>query len=369
MKPLIRPNILRMQPYPAGKPIEEVQRELGLTEVVKIASNENPLGPSPMAVEAMKRAVSGVNFYPDASGYLLKQKLASRFGVDVSQVMIGNGSDEIIGVIGLMFLEPGTEMLMGEPSFLRYGAAAVLGDSGLVRVPLDPQLRHDLPAMAKAVTDRTRLVFIANPNNPTGTIVSRQVLQSFVRDLPTGVTVVLDEAYHEYACQDPDYPDGLDLLREGLPVVVLRTFSKAYGLAGIRVGYGFASSEVVQSFNAARNPFDVNAVAQAGAMAALDDEAHLERTRSANKTGLARLMSGLTAMGYQPVPSHANFVCVDLHRDSAALYGELLKKGVIVRPGTQLGLPSYLRISVGTERETDLFLQALGEVCAQEVVA
>jgi len=356
----IRPNILRMQPYPPGKPIEEVQRELGLTDVVKLASNENPLGPSPLAVQAMVKAARDTNFYPDARGWALKQKLATRFGVSVETVMLGNGSDEIIGVLGSIFLEPGTELLMGDPSFLRYDAAADVNAAKLVKVPLTADWRHDLPAMVRAVTDQTRLVFIANPNNPTGTIVTKKELDSFLGDLPDHVVTVLDEAYAEFV-SDSGYPDGIEYVKEGKSVIALRTFSKAYGLAGARVGYGFALSAIVQAYNSARPPFDVNSLAQSGAIAALDDDEHLGATLANNAIGLEQVIREMTVLGFETIASHTNFVCVRLLQDELPVCDALLRQGVIVRPGTPLGMPGFLRVSIGTKSELDRFVTALAQ--------
>ncbi|MBS1713932.1 MAG: histidinol-phosphate transaminase [Armatimonadetes bacterium] len=355
----IRPAVQRMRPYPPGRPIEEVQRELGLSDLVKLASNENPLGPSPRAVEAAKRAAETMNVYPDARSYRLRATLAERNGLTPDHVLLGCGSDEIIGILGDVFLEPGREMVMGDPSFIRYEAAAQVNGAKLVKVPLTADYRHDLPAMAAAVTPDTRMVFVANPNNPTGTIVSGQELEAFVDALPGHVLVVLDEAYFEFADGDEGHVDGLSLLRSGRRVAVLRTFSKAYGLAGIRVGFGFADPEVVQAFESARSPFDVNSLAQEAALAALDDVAHLAETVRSAKEGRRRIEDFLTGQGFEVIPSHANFVCFDTGGPAADLAQELLHQGVIVRPCTALGLPRHIRVSVGTPSEVDRFVQAV----------
>ena len=354
----IRPNILRMRPYPPGKPIEDVQRELGLTDVVKLASNENPIGPSRKAIEALMASASDVSVYPDARSLRLRTKLAERHGISIDQVMVGNGSDEIIAVLGQMFLEPGTELVMGHPSFLRYDAAAHVSDSKLVKVPLTADWKHDLPAMARAVNEKTRLVFIANPNNPTGTIVDGDELAQFLDGLADHVLVVLDEAYFEYA-QGTDYPNCVELLQRGRRIVVMRTFSKAFGLAGLRIGYAFADPAVVQAYDSARAPFDVNLPAQFAAMAALDDYDHLERTLQVNREGMDYLLSEMTGMGLATIPSRANFVCIRVDRDDNAVFSDLLRQGVIVRPGSVLGLPGYIRVSIGTMPQNQQFVEAL----------
>lgn len=354
-----RENVLRMQPYVPGKPVEEVQRELGLTSIVKLASNENPLGPSPKALDAVRRVAGQMHIYPDASGHAVKQKLAEKCRLGASQVLLGNGSDELIHLLGLVFLEKGDEMVVADPTFVRYEAAAQLAEARLVKVPLDAGWTHDLPKMAAAVTPRTKLVFVANPHNPTGTVVGKTAFDAFLEGLPDSCAVVLDEAYFEYG---PGSPDGVDYVRAGRNVIVLRTFSKAYGLAGIRVGYGFASDEVVDAVNRAREPFDVNALAQAAAVAALDDEEHLARSREVNEDGLLRIGRMMEAGGFATVPSHANFLCVDMGRPAQPIFEGLLREGVIVRTGGPLGMPTFLRITVGTSDELDRLESALDKV-------
>lgn len=361
----IRPNILRMQPYPPGKPIEEVQRELGLTDVVKLASNENPLGGSPLAIEAMKQAAESVHYYPDARGYSLKCKLAEKHGLNVENVMLGCGSDEIIGVLGNLFLEPGTELLMPEPSFMRYDAAASIGGAKLVKVPLDADFNFDVEALVQACTDMTRLLFLANPNNPTGTLLTKSQLDQVLQSVPKNTVVVLDEAYWEYVSH-PDYPDSLAKLKAGAPIICLRTFSKAYGLAGIRVGYGFADPEIVKSFNAARPPFDINSLALAGAEAALSDSSHLAQTLQLNQDGMSQITVAVEKLGLRTVASQANFVCIEVG-DSAGISDQLLRQGVIIRPGIQLGMPKHIRVSIGTEQQNDRFLSALKKIVSSEV--
>lgn len=359
MSTRLRPNVLRMQPYVPGKPVDEVKRELGVDSVVKLASNENPLGPSPKAVAAVREAAASMHVYPDGSAHTVRTKLAEKHGVSPAQVLLGNGSDELIHLLGLVFLEKGDEMVVADPTFVRYEAAAHLAETTLVRVPLDATLTHDLERMADAVTPRTKLVFVANPHNPTGTVVTRAAFEAFLDRLPPTCTCVLDEAYFEYG---PGSPDGLDYVRAGREVVVLRTFSKAYGLAGIRIGYGFASEAVVDAVNRAREPFDVNALAQVAAVAALDDVDHIERSRAVNAEGLARIAALAAQRGWRAVPSHANFICVDTGQPAQPLFEALLRQGVIVRAGGPLGLPTYLRVSVGTAGEIDRLESALARL-------
>ncbi|RYG16731.1 histidinol-phosphate transaminase, partial [bacterium] len=308
----IRPNVLQMTPYSPGKPVEEVKRELGLDRVVKLASNENPLGPSPKAVAAVQEAATRMHIYPDGSAHNLRTALSAKFGLPTNQILVGNGSDELIHLLGLILLDEDSEMLMADPSFSRYDAAAHLAPAKLVKVPLDADYRHDLPAMAKAVTDRTKLVWIANPNNPTGTVVKEQEFSQFLHDIPVDTIVVLDEAYYEFAMGVEGYPDSVEYIKAGWPNVVgLRTFSKAYGLAGIRVGYGFASPVVADAIERAREPFDVNALAQVAAVAALDDDEHIQKTVELNRRGLETLAQAFKEVGAKPLESYANFMYAD----------------------------------------------------------
>lgn len=360
---VIRPNVLRMEPYSPGKPISEVQRELGLDHVVKLASNENPLGPSPKAVAAVKAAAEEMHLYPDASAFALHQAIGDRFHMPYETIFFGNGSDELIHMLGLLFLDgPSDEMMVGDPSFVRYDAAALLAPSKLIKVPLDAAFRHDLSEMARRATEHTKLIFIANPNNPTGTIVRRSEFDRFLADLPAQATVVLDEAYFEFAAGEPDYPVSIEYVRAGKPVIGLRTFSKTYGLAGIRIGYGFASPEIVDAFNRAREPFNVNALAQAAAIAALQDEDHIRATVDNNRRGMARMVEALTRLGSTPCESHGNFVFADLHRPAAPVFRALLERGVIVRSGEIFGTPTCIRVSVGTDDEVEAFVEAIEAV-------
>lgn len=367
----IRANILGMEPYVPGKPIEEVKRELGLERVIKLASNENPFGPSPRAVEAVREAAPSMHVYPDGAAYELKQAITSKFGVPISQIMVGNGSDELIHLLGLLVLgEPNDELMMAEPGFSRYDASAHLAPSRLVKVPTDKTYTHDLEAMAAAITPNTRLIYIANPNNPTGTIVRKAALDRFLDRVPEDVLVVLDEAYYEFAADLEDFPISLDYLKAGRENVVgLRTFSKAQGLAGIRVGYGFASERVVDAINRAREPFDVNRLAQIAAVAALEDDEHVRKTVEHNRRGLELLAGAFREVGAEPCESFANFIYADFHRPTRPIFQALLQRGVITRPGDLLGNPTCLRVSIGTQEEMDIFVTELKNVMQEAVVA
>ncbi len=364
----IRPNVLKMEPYSPGKPISEVKRELGLDRVVKLASNENPFGPSPKAVAAVQQAALDMHIYPDGAAHDLKVAISRKFGVSFDQIMVGNGSDELIHILGLVFLGgESDEMMMGDPSFSRYDAAAHLAPSQLVKIPLDSEYRHDLDAMAGAVTPNTRMIWIANPNNPTGTIIRKHAFERFLDSIREDIVVVLDEAYHEFAESDPELPNSIDYVKQGRNVIGLRTFSKAYGLAGIRVGFGVAPEGIIDATNRAREPFNVNSLAQAAAIAALDDTEHVIRTVEHNRRGLDRLNAAFRELGAEPMESHANFVFADLKQPARPVFAALLKRGVITRSGDVLGLPNCLRVSVGTDEEIDIFVSELKAVFAAGV--
>lgn len=362
--PPVCPHLRLLVPYRPGKPIEEVQRELGLTDVVKLASNENPLGPSPRAVVAMRRAARSVALYPDGSGYALVRALARHWDVPSEWIALGNGSDELIHYLGLAYLRPGDEVLSCEPTFVRYRSAAVLNQAEYVAPPL-VDFRYDVRAMAERLSPRTRLVFIANPNNPTGTIVTRDELDWLLDRVAPETIVVLDEAYYEYV-DDPAYPDARRYVAEGRNVAILRTFSKIYALAGLRVGYAIARPEIVAAIHQVREPFNVNSLAQVAAIASLADPTQVERSRRINRAGLRQLEAGFRRLGLRWVPSHANFVLVDVGRSCIPVFEALLRRGVIVRTGDIFGLPTWLRVTVGRPSENRRFLAALGEVLAFE---
>ena len=356
----IRPNVLRMQPYSPGKPIDEVKRELGLDRVVKLASNENPFGPSPKAIAAVKTAAEKMHIYPDGAAYDLKSALSRHLDIPATNLMVGNGSDELIHMIGLILMgEESDEMVMGDPSFSRYDPAAQLSPSRLIKVPLDAEYRHDLTAMAKATTENTKLIWIANPNNPTGTIVRKPEFDQFLKDIPENVVVVLDEAYFEFADGVADFPNSRDYVLDGKNVIGLRTFSKAYGLAGIRLGYGFGPDAIIDAINRVREPFNVNCLAQLAGIAALEDEEHVRKTVENNRRGIQFLAGAFEKLGAKPCESFANFIYADLGRPARPVFQALLERGVITRPGDVLGNPNCLRVSVGTEEEMQIFVEQL----------
>jgi len=357
-------HIKGLRPYVPGKPIEELERELRITDAIKLASNENPFGPSPRALAAMRRALSQVHRYPDGRGYSLKMALAGHHGVKPGNIILGNGSNEIIELLIKTFLRPGEEAVMGDPSFLVYDLSVRAAGCKSIKVPLR-NFQYDLSEMKSRIGRKTRLVFFASPNNPTGTIVRKKPLEEFLNALNGRVLCVVDEAYCQFVT-DSEYPDSLDYIREGRgDIIVLRTFSKAHGLAGLRIGYGIANEEIIRWQERVRQPFNVNSIAQAGALAALGDRAHVRRTVENNRRGLALLTSGVRSLGLDYVPSQANFFLMNLkggRLKAGQVYESLLRKGVIVRPMDEYGLPDYIRVTVGRPSENRRFLTALEEV-------
>lgn len=347
--------------YEPGKPIEETARELGLDPetIVKLASNENPLGPAPAAIEAMKSEAAGVHIYPDGGGYKLRNALAKHHELSLDNVVLGNGSNEIIELLCHCFLNPKAELIAAEHAFVVYKLMATLFGAKYVEVA-DPDFIHDLEGMADAITEDTRLVFIANPNNPTGTMVDEEALDRFMDRLPEHVVAVLDEAYYEFL---EGAPDTLKYVREGRNVCVLRTFSKAYGLAGLRIGYGLASPQVAAILQKARQPFNANSMAQAAALAAMNDSEHVAKTMQTNREGLAYYEQAFAARGLEYVPSAANFVLVKVG-DGDDLFAKMLRKGVIVRAMSGYKLPEWVRISIGTMPENERCIEVLDEVLA-----
>ncbi len=358
--------IRNLAPYEPGRPIEEVARELGLpagTEILKLAANENALGPSPLAVRAMRACLSRMHRYPDTDAYPLRQALSARLHVAPGQLIFGHGSNELLAHMGYAFLDAESEIVVADRAFVIYRMIADLYRARTVSVPMR-NLTHDLEAMAEAVTPRTRMVFVANPNNPTGTTVEPADLDRFVSRMPDSVVVVLDEAYVELL--DPArQPDTLRWVREGRPVFVLRTFSKTYGLAGLRIGYAVGPEEGIQALDRIRPPFNVNAMAQEAALAALADEAHVERTRRMVARGLRQLERGLRTLGVEYTPSVANFMLVQTG-DGRGVFRALQRRGIIVRPMDGYGMPDRIRVTVGTPRENRGFLAALEAVLAGE---
>jgi histidinol-phosphate aminotransferase len=360
VKRLVAKNIEELIPYPPGKPIEELEREYGIRGSIKLASNENPLGPSPRAVRAIRSYLGRAHFYPDGSCYYLKRKLAEKLRVDVENIILGNGSNEIIELLVRTFLRVGEEALISDTSFVVYRLIIKAAGRKLSSVPMKG-LRYNLKGMRKKVNARTKLIFVDNPNNPTGTIVRKGELEEFLQGLPEGVICVVDEAYYEFV-NDKQYPDTLAYLNGDKLIVTLRTFSKVYGLAGLRIGYGVAKGELIDYMERVRQPFNVNSLAQVGALAALEDREHLQKTRENNRRGLAYLYREMERMGLEYVPTQTNFFLINLKRNGAKVYQGLLREGVIVRPMAGYGLPKYIRVTVGLPEENERFVTALRRV-------
>jgi len=352
----VHPDIASLVPYLPGKPIDELERELGIPRAVKLASNENPLGPSPKALAVLAEAAGTLNRYPDGGAHRLRAALADRYKVAADQVILGNGSDEIIGLLVRAFLTPGDEAVMADQTFVIYKMEVTAAHGASVVVPLKNG-RHDLPAMAEAVTPRTRLLFVCNPNNPTGTMVTAAEADELMARVPEDVIMVFDEAYYEYV-QSREFPDSLRYVKQGRNAVVLRTFSKIYGLAGLRIGYGLTTREITGYLNRIRPPFNANSLAQKAALAALEDEEHVAQSRAMNQTEMARVRSGLVALGFQPLPSEANFLYFDVGRDGRTVFDALLREGVIIR---HIEGP-MLRVTIGLPEENTRLLDALKAV-------
>ncbi|PSJ38211.1 histidinol-phosphate transaminase [Zobellella taiwanensis] len=357
---LANPGVPGLHPYQPGKPVEELERELGISNSVKLASNENPLGLGPKARAAIERALPELARYPDANGFALKAKLAAKLGVSHEQLILGNGSNELIDLLFHTFVGPQQEVVYSQYTFIVYALATQAHGAKAVVVPAR-DFGHDLDAMAAAITPATRLVCITNPNNPTGTFVGAAELEAFMDKVPAQVLVVLDEAYTEYVAEDERIP-SIDWLARYPNLIVSRTFSKAYGLAGLRVGYMVCHPQLVAVLNRVREPFNCNSLALAAAEAALDDEDYLNQAVELNRREMARYEAFFREKGLKYIPSRANFITLDLERDAAPVYQALLREGVIVRPIAGYGLPTCLRISIGLEHENQRCLDALARV-------
>ncbi len=361
---LANEHILGIAPYEPGKPIEELERELGIHNAIKLASNENPLAPSDRVQRAILAALNHLNRYPDGSGFYLRQALAKKHGASPDQIVLGNGSNELIELLVRAFLRPGDEAVVPHPSFVVY--PMIVQAAGGVRVMVMlKEHRLDLEAMARAITPMTKVVFIANPNNPTATIVTADEVERFMTRVPERTIVVFDEAYIEFAL-GPDFPDTLNYVKQGRKVAVLRTFSKAASLAGLRVGYGVADADAIALMNRIRQPFNVNSLAQAAALAALEDDGHILECVRMIEAGRHFLYDEFKTLGVQYVPARANFILVDVGRSAADIYQKLLHEGVIVRPMTPFGMETALRITVGTPEENRKLVKALRRVLGKQ---
>jgi histidinol-phosphate aminotransferase len=359
----VRPELERQLEYIPGLSLEQIRRQYGLKTVIKLASNENPLGPSPKGMAAFKSVAKSLFRYPESRSLDLRQALAAKYRVDAANVIIGAGSDEIIELLAKAFLSPFDEIVVSQSAFLQYRIAGELMGARVIAVPLK-NMKHDLSAMAAAVTKRTKFLFIANPNNPTGTYNTRAEVESFLSSLPDHVVPVFDEAYFEYAKSNADYPSMIEEFFKKRPIIVLRTFSKAYGLAGVRVGYGVAPAGCVNALDRIRPPFNVSVPAQAAAIAAMNDTKHIKTSVRVNEAEKKKLVAALLEMGFESVPSAANFVLFRVAPKSTGrrVFERLLRKGLIARSVDEYGLPDYLRVTVGRPADNKQFLKALREV-------
>ncbi|WP_455209250.1 histidinol-phosphate transaminase [Kaarinaea lacus] len=364
---LAAPGVKGLHPYQPGKPIDELEREYGISNIIKLASNENPLGPSPLALDAIKQELHELARYPDGNGFVLKQALSQKLGVALPQITLGNGSNDILELITRAFATSGNEIIFSQHAFAVYPIVTQAVNATAVVTPAK-DWGHDLEAMANAVTAKTRLIFIANPNNPTGTWLSGDKLKAFIAALPRHVIVVVDEAYFEYAndprMQADGYPDASKWLGEFPNLIVTRTFSKAYGLAALRAGYSVSHPGIADLLNRVRQPFNMNHLALVAASAALNDTQHLDKGIHLNAVGMQQLVEGFDTLGLDFIPSVGNFVCVDVGKKAASVYDALLHEGVIVRPVANYEMPQYLRITIGLPQENERFLQALQKVLA-----
>lgn len=364
IRDLVPEHILQITPYQPGKPVEELQRELGITDCIKLASNENLLGPSPKAVKAMKEAILNANFYPDGGSYYLKEAISRKYGIPTTQIFVGNGSDEVIELLMQTLLTPSDEVVISQYSFIVYKLAAQGVGCKAIFVPPKEDYSHDLNAMADAITDKSKMIFVDNPNNPLGTMVTQKEFDDFMQRVPERVLVVSDEAYDEYV-EAEDYPDSMQYLRAGRRISILKTFSKIHGLAGLRVGYGLMPAEVVDAENRIRPPFNVNAIAQAAGVAALSDTEHVQKSRDMNSQGKKYLYKAFKEIGVSYLPTQGNFITIDLKRDTTPIYQSLLRSGVIVRPIKGYGLANHLRITIGTEEQNKRLIEALKNTLAE----
>lgn len=358
-----KPSIDTIQPYQGGKPIEEVRRELGITDIIKLASNENPLGPSPLAMQAISESATQVHLYPDGNAYYLKEDLAAYLGISAEHLILGNGSNDVLQLIAEAYVAPGDEVIYAEGAFVVYSLVTKLCSATAVVVPMVKHT-HDLSAMASAITDKTKVIFVANPNNPTGTMVTADETTAFMERVPNDVLVVFDEAYYEYVDRS-DYPQTLPYVLQGRNFIVTRTFSKIYGLAGLRIGYGIAPPPLVETLNRVRQPFNCSLVGQAAAQAALKDTAHVTKSKEQNAVGKAFLYDAFDSMGFRYVGSEGNFIMLHLDQSGTDVADALLKAGVIVRPIGGYGYPNAVRVTIGTQQENEKFITALKVVSDQ----
>lgn len=362
---IFRKELAGLNEYVPGKPIEDVMKEYGLTSIVKLASNENPLGPSKKAIEAIKKEAENIHIYPDGAALELREKLAKKHNISMDQVLIGSGGEQILKLIAHTLVNEGDEVIFGAPSFALYDIMASHIGAKCIPLPLTADFKHDLEAFKAHITDKTKIVYICNPNNPTGNIMPKSELLPFIENLPEHIVLMLDEAYFEYAIHDPEYLDGLEILAKRPNTIILRTFSKVAGLAGLRIGYCFSSIEIIREMTKIKGVFNANRIGQMAAIASLDDEEHIENTVALNAKSLGMMKAYFEAHQMDYVESHANFIFVNINQSSKEAYVELQKRGVIIRPGFLWGFDNYIRVSSGTIEQTEIFIKALDEITSK----
>ncbi|HRW12842.1 MAG TPA: histidinol-phosphate transaminase [Syntrophomonas sp.] len=355
-----RQEIFQLKPYIPGKPIEEVKRELGIDNIIKMASNENPLGPSPLAMQAITKALPDIYLYPDGNCYELKRGLAAFYQIPANQIIIGNGSDELLKLIAEAFICKDDEVIFAQPTFSEYEFVSLIMGAQCIKIPLQ-DYTLDLQGVLRAVTPKTKMIFICNPNNPSGTMLGEQATRQFMEQVPDDIIIVFDEAYVEYV-ESPDFPDSLAYVHQGRNVIVSRTYSKIYGLASLRVGYAMTTASIAQAIETVMEPFNVNGLAQAGALAALADKAHVAKSRQLNKEGKQYLYREFTRIGLEYVTTQANFILVDCGYDCQEVFRELLQRGIIVRTCDHFGYPHAIRITVGRPEDNQRLINGLEQV-------
>lgn len=357
----ISDGVKKMNRYQAGKSIDEVKEEYGLEKVVKLASNENSLGPAIQVIDTIQSEAKNVNLYPDSETRELKTALAEKYELAAERIFLGNGSDEIIDLLMTLILNPGDEVIQGNPAFIKYELAVKSRGGESVKVPLDKNHRHDLAAMEAAITDKTKVIMICNPNNPTGTMLKKEEIESFLERVSDDILVVIDQAYQEYITAEDPF-DGVELLAENPNLMLMRTFSKAYGLAGMRIGYAFADPELVDYLNRIRGPFNINSLAQKAAVTALESESHLEICHDLNNKEKEFLYQKFEELELEYIETEANFIMVDVEMPAAEVFAEMQQLGVIIRPGSQFGMDSWIRVTVGTRADNEYFIRNLKKV-------
>ena len=359
---LYKKELKNLKAYVPGKPIEAVKEEYGLDRIIKLASNENPIGPSPKAIKAIKDEADKVNIYPDTNATKLKNILSEKFGVKKNQIILGNGGEEIIKLLGMTIFNEGDEAIMAEPSFLLYEIAAAHMGAKPIKIPLKDNFEYDIDAFIDNINENTKLIYICNPNNPTGNIISKDKIDYLVKNIPDDVFLLLDEAYYEFAIENDEYPNGLEILKNRKNTIVLRTLSKVAGIAGVRIGYAFANEELVKEISKASGVFNVNRIAQAAACAALKDEKHIEKTVKLNYKSLNMITDYLDSKNKTYAKPNANFIFADIGLDSKMVFEKLQEKGIIIRPGYLWDKDTCIRISSGTVEQTQAFIDALDEI-------